>query len=203
MKKTIDTSVVTPEMESAMKVVFVKTIHKMAMAFGQPLPSTEEIDAAWIDSIGGCTEYYKAALEAAPEVKSEPFCYTNKCAAEEFENGLSSRIAGFQDDYWNIPLYLHPPAQSGWLRAIDEALVCHHLDVANVDDSYEVAKDKLNKLLCCVQDIGSYFSKSDLVERIRALEIAEPMGWMDRCHNGVVAKIVELIEGAKCTTQNG
>lgn len=38
---------------------------------------------------------------------------------------------------------------------------------------------------------------SDLVERIRALEIAEPMGWMDRCHNGVVAKIVELIEGAK------
>jgi hypothetical protein len=43
---------------------------------------------------------------------------------------------------------------------------------------------------------------SDLVERIRALEIAEPMGWMDRCHNGVVAKIVELIEGAKCATQN-
>lgn len=72
MIKTIDTSVVTPEMESAMKGVFVKTIHKMAMAFGQPLPSTEEIDAAWIDSIGGCTEYYKAALEAAPEVKAEP-----------------------------------------------------------------------------------------------------------------------------------
>ncbi len=66
---------------------------------------------------GGCTEYYKAALEAAPGVKEEP-------------------------------------------------------------------------------------AQSDLVERIRALEIAEPMGWMDRCHNTVVAKIVELIEVAKCTTQN-
>ncbi|TXH49549.1 MAG: hypothetical protein E6Q97_22500 [Desulfurellales bacterium] len=154
MKKTIDTSVVTPEMESAMKVVFVKTIHKMAMAFGQPLPSTEEIDAAWIDSIGGCTEYYKAALEAAPGVKEEPFCYTHKNAQVEFDHGLSARIADFQDDYWSIPLYLHPP------------------------------------------------TASDLVERIRALEIAEPMGWMDKCHNGVVAKIVELIEGAKCATQN-
>lgn len=152
MKKTIDTSVVTPEMESAMKVVFVKTIHKMAMAFGQPLPSTEEIDAAWIDSIGGCTEYYKAALEAAPEVKAEPVAFglPNPSITDKNKLLMVAIDIPSDDQYggalW-LPLYLHPPAQS------------------------------------------------DLVERIRALEIAEPMGWMDRCHNGVVAKIVELIEG--------
>ena len=53
------------------------------------------------------------------------------------------------------------PAQSGWLRAIDEALVCHHIDVANADDDYATAKDKLNKLLCVVQDIGAYFAKQE------------------------------------------
>lgn len=53
------------------------------------------------------------------------------------------------------------PAQSGWLRAIDEALVCHHIDVANADDDYATAKDKLNKLLVVVQDIGAYFAKQE------------------------------------------
>lgn len=88
-------------------------------------------------------------MQLLAEMKAEPFCYTHKNAQVEFDHGLSARIADFQDDYWIIPLYLHPPAQSY------------------------------------------------LVERIRALEIAEPMGWMDRCHNGVVAKIVELIEVTK------
>ena len=37
--------------------------------------------------------------------------------------------------------------QIGWLRAIDEAMVVSHLGVANADDSYEVAKDKLNELI--------------------------------------------------------
>jgi hypothetical protein len=101
-----------------------------------------------------CEELIALAQEVEPGVKEEPFCYTHKNAQVEFDHGLSARIADFQDDYWSIPLYLHPP------------------------------------------------TASDLVERIRALEIAEPMGWMDRCHNSVVAKIVELIEGEKCTTQN-
>lgn len=35
----------------------------------------------------------------------------------------------------------------GWLRAIDEELVCTHLGVANAGDSYEVAKDKLCELI--------------------------------------------------------
>lgn len=48
------------------------------------------------------------------------------------------------------PLYTHPqPAiPDGWLRAVDEAMVCSHLGVADASDSYEVAKKKLNDLIC-------------------------------------------------------
>lgn len=56
-------------------------------------------------------------------------------------------------------------AQSGWLRAIDEALVMHDVGVANTDDDYATAKDKLNKLLCVVQDIGAYFAKQEPAQR--------------------------------------
>ncbi len=34
-----------------------------------------------------------------------------------------------------------------WLRAVDEAMVVTHLGVANEDDSYEIAKHKLNNLI--------------------------------------------------------
>ena len=61
-------------------------------------------------------------------------------------------------------------AQSGWLMAIDEALVCHDVGVANADDDYEQAKDKLNKLLCVVQDIGAYFAKQEPAQAV-------PYGW--------------------------
>ena len=53
------------------------------------------------------------------------------------------------------------PAQHGWLRAIDEALLMHDVGVANADDDYATAKDKLNKLLCVLQDIGAYFAKQE------------------------------------------
>lgn len=36
---------------------------------------------------------------------------------------------------------------NGWLRAIDEEMVCTHLGIADTSDSYEVAKEKLNKLI--------------------------------------------------------
>ena len=56
--------------------------------------------------------------------------------------------------------------ESGWLRAIDEALVCHDVGVVNADDTYEQAKDKLNKLLCVVQDIGAYFAKQEPAQSV-------------------------------------
>lgn len=70
------------------------------------------------------------------------------------------------------------PDYSGWLRAIDEALVMHDVGVANASDTYEQAKDKLNKLLVVVQDIGAYFAKQEpaqavptsVIEQIKRLD---------------------------------
>jgi hypothetical protein len=35
----------------------------------------------------------------------------------------------------------------GWMQAVDDAMITTHLGVANVQDSYEVAKDKLQALI--------------------------------------------------------
>lgn len=51
------------------------------------------------------------------------------------------------------------PEPVPWLRAIDEAMVDHHLGVADPADDYETAKRKLNNLLCHAQDIGAHFAK--------------------------------------------
>ena len=37
--------------------------------------------------------------------------------------------------------------ERGWLRAVDEALICAHLGVANGSDPYETARQKLNALI--------------------------------------------------------
>lgn len=37
---------------------------------------------------------------------------------------------------------------AGWLRVVDEAMVSSHLGIADSSDSYEVAKKKLNDLIC-------------------------------------------------------
>lgn len=50
------------------------------------------------------------------------------------------------------------PPESSWLRAVDEALVTHHLGVAEPTDDYETAKRKLNNLLSHSQSIGEYFA---------------------------------------------
>jgi hypothetical protein len=40
------------------------------------------------------------------------------------------------------------PSAAGWLRAVDEAMVCSHLGVVNASDDYATAKKKLNVLIC-------------------------------------------------------
>ncbi len=53
-------------------------------------------------------------------------------------------------------LYLHPaPIPPGWLRAVDEAMVGSHLGVADASNSYEVAKKKLNDLICWNIDVAT------------------------------------------------
>ncbi len=56
-------------------------------------------------------------------------------------------------------------AQSGWMRAVDEAMVVHHIGIADPSDDYETAKQKLNLLLCNAQSIGAYFAVAQERER--------------------------------------
>ena len=119
--------------------------------------------------------------------KAEPFGWTD-CA--ETDDGA-------------IALYTAPPAPSapdGWMRAIDEALVTHHLGVADIADDYEAAKKKLNTLLCLNQDIGEYFSakaaEKELAElrqiKAAALNLAKAKGR----HNSEIAynRLVETLK---------
>lgn len=48
-----------------------------------------------------------------------------------------------------------PSVPEGWLRAIDEALVVAHIGVANADDTYEQAKEKLTHLIGFHVDVAT------------------------------------------------
>ena len=48
-----------------------------------------------------------------------------------------------------------PSVPEGWLRAIDEALVVAHIDVANASDTYEQAKAKLDNLIGLHVDVAT------------------------------------------------
>ncbi len=37
--------------------------------------------------------------------------------------------------------------KTGWIRAVDEEMTATHLGIASIDDTYEVAKRKLNALI--------------------------------------------------------
>ena len=66
---------------------------------------------------------------------------------------LSDAIAAVEDNF-----ALAQPAQrvpTGWLRAIDEALVVAHIGVANKSDTYEQAKVKLNNLIGFHVDVAT------------------------------------------------
>ena len=56
---------------------------------------------------------------------------------------------------------------AAWLRAIDEALLDHHVGVAEASDDYETAKRKLNALLRVAQSMGEYFAKQDAKDDVR------------------------------------
>jgi hypothetical protein len=53
-----------------------------------------------------------------------------------------------------------PPA---WLRVIDEAMVGHHMGVADASDDYSTARDKMNRLLAHAQDIGAFHASADAI----------------------------------------
>jgi hypothetical protein len=76
-----------------------------------------------------------------------------------------------EDEDGAYVLYTHHAQQEatlqiGWLRVVDEAMVCSHLGIADPSDSYEVAKDKFNRLVCWHVD----------VEKMMREEAAQPAG---------------------------
>ena len=118
MKKTIDTSVVAPEMLDA---------------FFGALDSTEGL---------------KAALEAAPEVECEPFCYTHKNAEKMF--GVSGSAMAYCDnsDWFSVPLYLHPPSVSSDVAAQIRALKYAYAGRSFTDEvAYNRAIDDVIKII--------------------------------------------------------
>ena len=112
------------------------------------------------------TDYYKSRYKDNYVVRcTTPNCFASKIHWAAYKTQEEAIEA------WNrIPAV--EPAQSGWLRAIDEALVCHDVGVVNADDTYEQAKDKLSKLLCVVQDIGAYFAEQEPAQAV-------PVAWLD------------------------
>jgi hypothetical protein len=65
----------------------------------------------------------------------------------EFYTSIYARIRKLENDLASM--------QAGWLRAIDEEMVVSHLGVANADDSYEAAKEKLNNLIGFHVDVAT------------------------------------------------
>lgn len=100
---------------------------------------------------------------------------------------------------------------AGWIRAIDEALVVHYVDVADAADSYETAKDKLNRLLCCAQDIGALHAQpAEMLSDARTREIISEQtgfewtpGEMQAYNASDLMRIARAIERAVLAQQKG
>lgn len=137
--------------------------------------------------------------------KAEPFGWTD-CA--ETDDGA-------------IPLYTAPPTPNaqepkyyGWLRAVDEALVMHHLGTAGVADDYETAKKKLQALLDLNSDIMEYFSAkapapsmpeplTDSFKRRAEEIVAMAVNREDyaKINRTVAALVMDIANSAEATTQ--
>lgn len=86
-------------------------------------------------------EQVEKAEPVAEVVDAGGICHFPKLQWKSANHSLETPIGS--------QLFTHPPQQpEGWIRAVDEAMVCSHLGVAEASDSYEVAKKKLNDLIC-------------------------------------------------------
>ena len=112
------------------------------------------------------TEYYFArenaiamcrVVMAAHAPEAEPFAVIHLDGSfvhVEFKQSIAGT--------GKFEVYAAPPAPSvpdGWIRAIDEAMVVHHIGIADRADGYEEAKKKLNELLAINSDIARYCSE--------------------------------------------
>ena len=109
-----------------------------------PQPANpESFDAALWGAIaeGMITPYHLGpAVPPALDLEAEGVSFID---TSQLEGVVSTEI-----------VHSYPPP-SGWLRAIDEALVVAHTGVANADDTYEEAKAKLEKLIGFHVDVAT------------------------------------------------
>ena len=91
----------------------------------------EDLNRKFVAEING-PAYMGEPAQPAPALKSENVSFID---TSQLEGLVSTEI-----------VHSYPPP-SGWLRAIDEALIVTHLGVANAEDSYEDAKRKLDALI--------------------------------------------------------
>ena len=101
-----------------------------------------------------------------------PFCgsdaeHVHMAAGEEIVR-CTNAVSCFQP--WTAqPTYTYAqkewnrraPAQQAvpWVQAMDEALVCAHIDVASPGDDLVTAKSKLNRLICHEIEVARHFEK--------------------------------------------
>ena len=132
--------------------------------------------SAGMDVLGGDWNTFALTLEAKLKEKND--CTTDREIMQMALNDLEALVAyikgGEPDLFMQVPSIealrerlaqpeieaaLAPERELPWLRAIDEAMIVHHIGVADPADDYETAKRKVNNLLCHAQDIGAYFAK--------------------------------------------
>lgn len=113
------------------------------------LSKSETFRQAAYDVSVGCGEELAALRRKIDEAPVVAWSYRSKINGDETLTHQPPDRVIEPEQFYIQPLYTHP-AQSpeGWLRAVDEAMVGSHLGVADASDSYEVAKKKLNDLIC-------------------------------------------------------
>lgn len=110
-------------------------------------------------------DHGEALLHALKNTRPAPAASVESVASVHIKGGCligSQRKSGadFPDGQYGLyPIGTYPsPAvvqPQGWLHAIDEAMICSHLGVANESDTYEDAKKKLNTLICWHVDVAT------------------------------------------------
>lgn len=85
--------------------------------------------------------FYFAALRAQPPARDNRICRI--CDGGPGNEGVC--LCG--EEAWEQPPASEDAQPGGWLRAVDEEMVCAHLGVAEAEDSYETAKKKLANLI--------------------------------------------------------
>ena len=102
---------------------------------------TEKMEKTWLSPDG-----YHILMQEREDILFQ---------AEKMKQRAPCKDISMWPTHHTQPTQLAPSVLEGWLRAIDEALVVTHLGVANVSDTYEQAKAKLDNLIGFHVDVAT------------------------------------------------